>query len=306
MTDRESFLAAIKANPNDDIPRLVFADWLEEHAECDRDVATAEFIRISCTLDAKQKVASIRAGNWMDGWKDGWKDGYIADAGVPRPPPTITGVRRLVPKLYEWVDQTCALGSVHDPHELFWNGYPYIETGRKGRWVEVRSKTSPPVLPEIVNIEFWRGFVRRVEVRHWSMADEILPLLLEDQPLIEPEIRGALRARGVGRWSARVWGTQIGPAAERYLMRLKEPFRPDRDVRSAYAGNPIEYTWLKEESRFRHRDRARWAIVICLRAAAKEIMNGWRKPDQPITDSMAYHLFDSELFEPSAPGELAT
>lgn len=33
MTDRHAFIAAIKAHPDDDTPRLVFADWLEEHGE---------------------------------------------------------------------------------------------------------------------------------------------------------------------------------------------------------------------------------------------------------------------------------
>ena len=36
MTDRHAFLAAIKAHPDDDTPRLVFADWLDEHGEPER------------------------------------------------------------------------------------------------------------------------------------------------------------------------------------------------------------------------------------------------------------------------------
>ena len=45
-TDRDSLLRAILANPADDMSRLVFADWLEEHGESER----AEFIRIQCEL----------------------------------------------------------------------------------------------------------------------------------------------------------------------------------------------------------------------------------------------------------------
>jgi uncharacterized protein (TIGR02996 family) len=41
MTDREAFIAAIVANPQEDAPRLVFADWLEENGEA----ARAGFIR---------------------------------------------------------------------------------------------------------------------------------------------------------------------------------------------------------------------------------------------------------------------
>lgn len=35
MADREDFLAAIKAEPENETHRLVFADWLDEHGEHD-------------------------------------------------------------------------------------------------------------------------------------------------------------------------------------------------------------------------------------------------------------------------------
>lgn len=41
MNDRDAFIAAIIADPTNDMPRLVFADWLDEHDEPER----AEFIR---------------------------------------------------------------------------------------------------------------------------------------------------------------------------------------------------------------------------------------------------------------------
>lgn len=47
MTDRESFLRAIRATPDDDTPRHVFADWLDEHGE----PVEAEFIRVQVELD---------------------------------------------------------------------------------------------------------------------------------------------------------------------------------------------------------------------------------------------------------------
>ena len=42
MTDRDALLAAIHAEPMDDAPRLVLADWLDENGEPER----AEFIRL--------------------------------------------------------------------------------------------------------------------------------------------------------------------------------------------------------------------------------------------------------------------
>jgi uncharacterized protein (TIGR02996 family) len=48
MSSRESFLAEIIANPEDDAPRLVFADWLEDNGDPNR----AEFIRLQIRLDS--------------------------------------------------------------------------------------------------------------------------------------------------------------------------------------------------------------------------------------------------------------
>ncbi len=50
---------AILANPDEDTPRLVFADWLEEHG----DEKRAEFIRLQCRLARMNE----------------WDDGYAAD-----------------------------------------------------------------------------------------------------------------------------------------------------------------------------------------------------------------------------------
>jgi uncharacterized protein (TIGR02996 family) len=46
MSDAAALLAAIRAAPEDDAPRLVYADWLDEHGQPER----AAFIRIQCEL----------------------------------------------------------------------------------------------------------------------------------------------------------------------------------------------------------------------------------------------------------------
>jgi uncharacterized protein (TIGR02996 family) len=46
MADRDAFLAAIRADPDDDTNRLVYADWLDDHGQPQR----AEFIRLQCEL----------------------------------------------------------------------------------------------------------------------------------------------------------------------------------------------------------------------------------------------------------------
>ena len=48
MTDGPAFFRAIEAQPDDDVPRLVYADWLDENADTDADRARAELIRVQC------------------------------------------------------------------------------------------------------------------------------------------------------------------------------------------------------------------------------------------------------------------
>ena len=47
MRQDEAFLADIVEHPDDDAPRLVYADWLEDHGDPER----AEFIRTQCELE---------------------------------------------------------------------------------------------------------------------------------------------------------------------------------------------------------------------------------------------------------------
>ena len=44
--DQKQLLRAIRDNPDEDTPRLMYADWLEEH----NDPARAEFVRVQCRL----------------------------------------------------------------------------------------------------------------------------------------------------------------------------------------------------------------------------------------------------------------
>jgi uncharacterized protein (TIGR02996 family) len=48
MTERDALLRAVCESPDDDTPRLVFADWLQENGE----EARAEFIRLQCEFQS--------------------------------------------------------------------------------------------------------------------------------------------------------------------------------------------------------------------------------------------------------------
>jgi uncharacterized protein (TIGR02996 family) len=75
--NHEGFLADILANPADDTPRLVYADWLEENG----DEARAEFIREQIELartgkeDHLWRGGSKRAQALLDAHKDRWVKG---------------------------------------------------------------------------------------------------------------------------------------------------------------------------------------------------------------------------------------
>jgi uncharacterized protein (TIGR02996 family) len=58
MTHDEAFLEAIREQPDDDAPRLIYADWLEEHSQPQR----AEFLRVQCEL-GRQTEGSPR---WVE------------------------------------------------------------------------------------------------------------------------------------------------------------------------------------------------------------------------------------------------
>jgi uncharacterized protein (TIGR02996 family) len=74
MTHEEAFIQAICEAPGDDAPRLIYADWLEEHGQADR----AEFIRVQCwlarltELEAEHSVLAARAEGLLRGHWNEW------------------------------------------------------------------------------------------------------------------------------------------------------------------------------------------------------------------------------------------
>jgi uncharacterized protein (TIGR02996 family) len=73
MSDPYGFLQAIIENPYDDAPRLVYADWLEEHGD-----PRAEFIRVQCALahlkadDERRPELVVREQDLLREHSDAW------------------------------------------------------------------------------------------------------------------------------------------------------------------------------------------------------------------------------------------
>src|SRR5437764_6172383 len=66
MPDDDAFLRAILAHPDDDLPRLVYADWLDERGD-----PKGEFIRLQCELErlapndpGRKRLESREAALW--------------------------------------------------------------------------------------------------------------------------------------------------------------------------------------------------------------------------------------------------
>src|SRR5437763_13536125 len=56
MSEQDGFIQAICETLADDAPRLIYADWLDEHG----DDVRAEFIRLQCALESMDPFAPGR------------------------------------------------------------------------------------------------------------------------------------------------------------------------------------------------------------------------------------------------------
>ncbi len=66
MVSMYDFLADIIEHPADDTPRLIYADWLDEHGQAER----AEFIRVQCELAKLEELEKVPSGLSVPRWKD--------------------------------------------------------------------------------------------------------------------------------------------------------------------------------------------------------------------------------------------
>src|SRR5690349_17980473 len=96
MSQEDAFLQAIIDSPDDDAPRLLFADWLEERG----DVARAEFIRVQIELARlpfdDERVSALQAREfrllsrhgmtWLNGAEQGrFRRGFREEWEFERP-----------------------------------------------------------------------------------------------------------------------------------------------------------------------------------------------------------------------------
>ena len=76
MSDRDALLAAILANPAEDTPRLVYADWLQENGE----PARGEFVRLVLEEGGADYIDVARRRGYGTGAATGDAHGRAHDA----------------------------------------------------------------------------------------------------------------------------------------------------------------------------------------------------------------------------------
>jgi uncharacterized protein (TIGR02996 family) len=88
QTDTEPFLQRIRAFPDDDVPRLIFADWLDEQGD-ERSVARASFIRVQIALarlpedDPRRSSLLISERALLDAHRGEWEAPFRGLAHSP-------------------------------------------------------------------------------------------------------------------------------------------------------------------------------------------------------------------------------
>ncbi len=182
MHTREDFIAAIRAEPKCDTLRLVYADWLDEFGDCDRDAATAEYIRLTCDRCGRRQ-APPAANKWL---YTGWQSQLLRREGEDD---HSYWMRHLYRPRHEgievvsenWKRLVPALVRAHTTTAPLW-------ATRTGQRVEVFGEFVFPSIRRAVGrltLKFARGFVDDLTLPAHSRMPYLAPLLMADQPLCE-------------------------------------------------------------------------------------------------------------------------
>lgn len=180
MTDREGFLKTIAANPDDDLPRLVYADWLDENGEN----LLGEFIRTQIEI---AKSPATRQVIYLHEYTSPTKDkpevqGKIKNVSGP----DRTRIFEMVSTYVDW-----CLGLTINPTKVsdYW---PIRGTGILER---------ATITPTIRGNEFGLGVRAQYDLEvtiipvvgqenHWVIRDRLQKLKAREQELWqEPEVR---------------------------------------------------------------------------------------------------------------------
>lgn len=161
MSDEATFVAAMAADPDNDLPRLVFADWLDENGQSER----AAFIRLQCGSTRDDPASEGRANELLNTHYRQWGEPFQPLGGQ-------IGYRRGFPSFLE----TDLARLVEHAHLLAlapeWEVQPTAERGepgdRHGLWARLASS---PAIARVRSFRFGWGAVS-------PSGDELAALLV--------------------------------------------------------------------------------------------------------------------------------
>jgi uncharacterized protein (TIGR02996 family) len=168
MTDYQSFIAAIAANPQEDTPRLVFADWLEENGEA----ARAGFIR------DQVRLAHVRPGT------EEYQQLFRRTAAT------------LKANLPAWIQGAC---------DAFGQEAAWRPVASRSRWLHLEIAKDhgrvhsiiPTVIDEAI---FERGFLKSARLWILSIREpNTIPKLFAEYPITRLDLR--VRRLPIEKWS---------------------------------------------------------------------------------------------------------
>lgn len=218
--DERALLAAVRAAPADDLPRLVYADWLEDAGRPER----AAFIRCQVAADRlhpdsnrraelEAQAEALFAGHWVDWWGD-----VCWAVGLPLPErPRATRLGRLARRL--WVGVPVGLPYLRNRFTVGWNFK--VEMG-DAAW--------------FYRAEYSRGFPDRLELGlpvpgrdprtlpgRWAAAGPLRDLTVGPPLTLLPAAVGGPHLAGVSRLVLRDGGPAVAAVlASEHLGHLTD------------------------------------------------------------------------------------
>jgi uncharacterized protein (TIGR02996 family) len=227
MSEREALYRAVCERPDDDLPRLVFADWLDEHGEHDR----ATFIRVQCELEAlspaSPEAARLLAAHHGLLKRTDWGERELLPAGCGWPGADRSPYRRG----FRWQVSALSVGSFLGAADDVFRAAPVTglsltDTHPMNLPLLVRS----PHLSRLTALDVqWTQLSRR----GYRESDPTGPVsALGKSPFATNLIEMTL---GPGEWSHRALETLAGTPLLARLRRLRVEFSGFRPARLAGA-----------------------------------------------------------------------
>ena len=236
MLEEEALLRAIVANPDDDLRRLVYADWLDERGR-PQDVARAEFIRLQCEREQRAPDFGITQhelellaseGEWSWYLPDGLRTGRKYRRGFPNHIECST----------EALIEAWTAGSVLVPVESLAINMNFVSIG----WMNLERpavmfplkalsiRCQSPVGSELLRALLRFGPYPRLEslaIHDPYLGDGAFDYLLPDPnfpALVQLDLRGCnISDEGAERLAVSLWTTRLDQ-----LVLTENPISPNR------------------------------------------------------------------------------